>query len=334
MSLDHLRRRELITLLGSAVAWPLAARAQQPALPVVGFLDAGAAVGRSSTDRLRAFHQGLGAMGYIEGRSVLIEYRWAEGHYDRLPALAADLVRRRVTVIAAIGGPQQALAAKATATTTPIVFQLGADPVEMGLVASLNRPGGNLTGVTSLNLEVGPKRLELMHELMPTATRFALLVDPTNAVNSESETTGLQTAARALGLQVSVLQASAGHDLEEIFTALAQQRASGLVIGPDSFLQSRTEQIAALAIRHAVPTVTPYREFAAAGGLMSYGGDIAESWRQAGVYTGRILKGEKPADLPVQQVTKVELIINLKTAKVLGLTVPPNLLAIADEVIE
>jgi putative ABC transport system substrate-binding protein len=334
MSLDHLGRRELIALLGSAVAWPLAARAQQPALPVVGFLDAGAAVGRSSTDRLRAFHQGLGAMGYIEGRSVLIEYRWAEGHYDRLPALAADLVRRRVTVIAAIGGPQQALAAKATATTTPIVFQLGADPVEMGLVASLNRPGGNLTGVTSLNLEVGPKRLELMHELMPTATRFALLVDPTNAVNSESETTGLQTAARALGLQLSVLQASAGHDIEEIFTALAQQRASGLVIGPDSFLQSRTEQIAALAIQHAVPTVTPYREFAAAGGLMSYGGDIAESWRQAGVYTGRILKGEKPADLPVQQVTKVELIINLKTAKVLGLTVPPNLLAIADEVIE
>jgi putative tryptophan/tyrosine transport system substrate-binding protein len=329
-----MRRRHFITLFGGAAVWPLTARAQQPAMPVVGFLDAGSAAGLSSAERLRAFHQGLGAMRYIEGRNVLIEYRWAEGHYDQLPALAADLVRRHVTVIAAVGGPQPALAAKATATTIPIVFQLGADPVEIGLVASLNKPGGNLTGVTSLNLEVGPKRLELMHELLPTATGMALLVNPTNAVNSESETTGIQAAARALGLQLSVLHTSAGHDLEEIFTAIVQQRASGLVIGPDSFLQSRTEQIAALAIQHAVPTVTPYREFAVAGGLMSYGGDPAESWRQAGVYTGRILKGENPADLPVQQVTKVELVINLKTAKALGLTVPLSLLTRADEVID
>jgi putative tryptophan/tyrosine transport system substrate-binding protein len=334
MPFGHFKRRELLTLFGgaAAAAWPAMARAQQPALPVIGVLDSGSAA--SSADRLRAFHQGLGAMGYIEGRNVLIEYRWAEGHYDQLPALAADLVRRRVTVIAAIGGPPQALAAKATATTIPIVFQVGADPVEMGLVASLNRPGGNLTGVTSLNLEVGPKRLELMRELMPTATTIALLVNPTNAFNSESETKGLQTAARALGLELSVLHASADRELEGIFTALVQQRASGLVIGPDTFLQSRTEQIATLAAQHAVPTVTPYREFAVAGGLMSYGGDIAESWRQAGVYTGRILKGERPADLPVQQVTKVELVINLKTAKTLAITVPITLLGRVDEVIE
>jgi putative ABC transport system substrate-binding protein len=265
---------------------------------------------------------------------VLIEYRWAEGHYDRLPTLAADLVRRRVTVIAAIGGPPQALAAKATNTTIPIVFQFGADPVEMGLVASLNRPGGTLTGVTSLNLEVGPKRLQLMHELLPTATSMALLVNPANATNAEAEVKVLQATARALGLKLNVLHASTDRDLDAIFATLVEQRVGGLVIGPDSFLQSRTEQIVALATYHAVPTVTPYREFALAGGLVSYGGNLAESWRQAGIYTGRVLKGERPADLPVQQVTRIDFVINLKTAKALGLTVPLTLQATADEVIE
>jgi putative ABC transport system substrate-binding protein len=330
--IDCMNRRKLITLLGGAAAWPLAARAQQPTMPVIGFLNAGSAW--ESANWSAAFLQGLGATGYVEGRNVLIEYRWAEGHYDRLPTLAADLVRRRVTVIAAVGGPPQALAAKAATPTIPIVFQVGADPVQMGLVPSLNRPGGTITGVTSLNLEVGPKRLEVMHELLPTATRMALLINPTNATNAEAEGTVLGTTAATLGLQLSVLPASTDHDLDQIFATFVEQRLGGLVIGPDSFLQSRTEQIAALAIHHTVPTITPYREFAVAGGLVSYGGDIAESWRQAGVYIGRILKGERPADLPVQQVTKVELVINLKTAKALGLTVPLALLTRADEVIE
>jgi putative tryptophan/tyrosine transport system substrate-binding protein len=327
-----MKRRDFITLAGGAAAWPFAARAQQPAMPVIGFLNGGSAW--ESAKWTTAFLQGLGATGYVEGRNVLIEYRWAEGHYDRLPTLAADLVRRRVSVIAAVGGPPQALAAKAATAAIPIVFQVGADPVQMGLVSSLSRPGGALTGVTSLNLEVGPKRLELMRAMMPTATSMALLINPTNATNAEAETTVLRTAAGALGLQLNVLHASAERDLDGIFATLVQQRASGLVIGPDPFLQSRTEQIAALAVQHAVPTITPYREFAVAGGLVSYGGDIAESWRTAGAYTGRVLKGERPADLPVQQVTKIDFVINLKTAKALGLTVPPNLLATADEVIE
>jgi putative ABC transport system substrate-binding protein len=333
MSFDRLKRREFITLLGGAAAtWPASALAQQPAMPVIGFLNAGSAW--ESANWSAAFLKGLGATGYVEGRNVLIEYRWAEGHYDRLPTLAADLVRRRVTVIAAVGGPPQALAAKAATTTIPIVFQVGADPVQMGLVPSLNRPGGTLTGVTSLNLEVGPKRLEVMHELLPTVTRMALLINPTNATNAEAEGTVLGTTAATLGLQLNVLQASTEHDLDQIFATFVEQRLGGLVIGPDSFLQSRTEQIAALAIHHAVPTITPYREFAVAGGLVSYGGDVAESWRQVGVYIGRILKGERPADLPVQQVTKIDLVINLKTAKALGLTVPLALLTRADEVIE
>jgi putative ABC transport system substrate-binding protein len=327
-----IRRREFITLLGSAAAWPLAARAQQQALPVVGFLNGGSAW--ESANFARAFFEGLIETGYIEGRNVFIEYRWAEGHYDRLPTLAANLVRRHVTVIAAIGGPPQALAAKATNTTIPIVFQVGADPVAMGLVASLNRPGGNLTGVTSLNLEVGPKRLELMHELLPTVTKVALLVNPSNPTNTDAETKALQATANTLGLQLIVLNASTDRDLDEVFALLRERQFGGVVIGPDPFLQSRTEQIVAQANRRTVPVVTPYREFPLAGGLMSYGGDIAESWRQAGVYTGRVLKGERPADLPVQQVTKVDFVINLKTAKALGLTVPLTLRVRADEVIE
>jgi putative ABC transport system substrate-binding protein len=330
-----MRRRDFITLLGGAAAWPLAARAQQPALPVVGWLNSGSPHETEATGRLAAFLQGLAMAGYVEGRNVLIEYRWAEGHYDRLAEFAADLVRRRVTVIAAIGGPPQALAAKAANTTIPIVFQVGADPVKMGLVASMNRPGSTVTGVTSLNLEVGPKRLELMHELLPTATRLALLVNPSNVTNTEAEEAGLDAAANAMGLHLDVLRAETDHDLDDVFASLAHGGGkSALVIGPDTFLQSRSDQIVALATRYAVPTVTPYREFPAAGGLVSYGGDIAESWRQSGIYTGRVLRGEKPADLPVQQVTKVQLVINLKTAKALGITVPITLLGRADEVIE
>ena len=329
-----MRRRDFLTVLGSAAAWPVAAPAQQAAVPVIGWLNNGSLAETQATGRLAAFLQGLGTTGYVESRNVLIEYRWAEGRYDRLPELAADLVRRRVAVIAAIGGPPQALAAKATNTTIPIVFQVGADPVEMGLVASLARPGATVTGVTSLNLEVEPKRLELMHELLPTATSLSLLVNPSNATNTEAEAKGSQVAAQALGLRLSVLHVQSDHELEQVFATLSKERGSGLVIGPDTFLQSRNEKIVALATRYAVPTVTPYREFPAAGGLVSYGGDIAESWRQAGVYTGRVLRGERPADLPVQQVTKVELVINLKTAKALGLTVPITLLGRADEVIE
>jgi putative ABC transport system substrate-binding protein len=319
------------------VVWPLAARAQQQAVPVIGWLDGGST--DAVADRMIAFRNGLSEAGFTEGRNVLIEYRWAEGHYDRLPMLAADLVRRRVSVIAAVGGPPQALAAKATNTTIPIVFQVGADPVKLGLVASLNHPGGTITGVTSLNLEVAPKRLELMHELLPAATSLTLLVNPSNATNTEAEERVLQATAQALRIQLNVLQAAADSDLEGVFARLAEQHVGGLVIGPDTFLQSRTRQIAELAARYAVPTVTPYREFAAAGGLVSYGGDIDESWRQAGIYTGRVLKGEKAGDLPVQQVTKVQLIINLRTAKALALTVPaltvpPSLLTRADEVIE
>jgi putative ABC transport system substrate-binding protein len=327
-----MNRRDLMALIGGAATWPVVARAQQSAMPVIGWLDSGSP--EALADRMAAFRTGLSVAGFVEGQNVLIEYRWAEGHYDRLPTLAADLVRRRVSVIAAVGGPPQALAAKATNTTIPIVFQVGADPVKLGLVASLNRPGGTVTGVTSLNLEVGPKRLELMHELLPTATSMALIVNPSNPTNTEAEARVLQATARTVGLQLHMLNASTDRDLDMAFATLVEQRVGGLVIGPDTFLQSRTEQIAALATHHAVPTVTPYREFAVTGGLVSYGGDIAESWRQAGIYTGRVLKGEKPADLPVQQVTKVQLVINLKTAKAIGLTVPLSLLTRADEVIE
>jgi putative ABC transport system substrate-binding protein len=298
-------------------------------MPVIGFLNT------ASPDLwdgpLRAFHQGLSDTGYVEGRNVAIEYRWADGQNDRLPALAADLVRRQVTVIAA-NGPAVPPAKAATATI-PIVFLTGVDPVGAGLVASLSRPGGNLTGVVNLNVELGPKRLELLHELVPTATIMALLVNPTNP-NAETVSRNLQAAARTLGLQTHVLQPSTERDFDTVFATLVQLRAGALVIGPDPFFISRSEQLAALAIRHAVPTISQFREFAAAGGLMSYGASITDSFRTVGVYTGRILKGEKPADLPVQQSTKAELIINLKTAKALGITVPLPLLGRADEVIE
>jgi putative ABC transport system substrate-binding protein len=323
-------RRRFIAALGGATAWPLVARAQQPKVPVIGFLSAETV--NSSEGRLRAFRQGLSEAGYAEGRNVTIEYRWADDQYDRFPALAADLVRRQVTVITAIGN-NAVLAAKSATATLPIAFFTGSDPVQLGLVASLNRPGSNLTGVTTLGVEIGPKRLELLHAVVPAAGILALLVNPTNPI-AETQTRDHQAAARTLGLQLHVLHARADRDFDTVFAALLQLRAGGLVIGPDGFLLSRREQLAALTARHAVPTIFQYREFAAAGGLMSYGSSIADADRQVGLYTGRILKGERPADLPVQQSTKVELIINLKTAKALGVTVPLPLLGRADEVIE
>ncbi len=328
--MSDMRRREFITLIGgAAAAWPLAARAQQPTMPVVGFLNTRAP--GEDTHLLAAFRQGLSETGYVEGKTVAIEYRWAEGHNDRLPALAADLVRRRVTVIAA--NSQATIAARAATTTIPIVFITGADPVQVGFVASLNRPGGNLTGVASLDTELGRKRLQLLHELLPKAGTIAALVNPTFP-GSDIQARDLQAAASTLGLKLHILHASTERDINTAFATLARLQASGLVIGNDPFFTSWSEQLAALALRHAVPAIYEFRAFVAAGGLMSYGPRIADLYRLVGVYTGRILKGEKPADLPVQQSTSVELIINLKTAKALGLTVPLPLLGRAEEVIE
>jgi putative tryptophan/tyrosine transport system substrate-binding protein len=325
------KRREFITLIGgAAAAWPLAAWAQQSAMPVVGFLNT--RVPGADPHLLAAFRRGLKETGYVEGQNVTIEYRWAYNQYDRLPALAADLVHRQVTVIAAIGSPS-APAAKATTTTIPIVFIIGFDPVEVGLVTSLNRPGGNLTGVTVLGVELGSKRLELLHELAPTANIVAALVNPKTPA-AETQSTDLQTAARTLGLKLHVLHARTEGDFDMVFATLLQLGAGGLVVGNDTFFSTRSEQLAALALRHGVPAIFQYRQFVEAGGLMSYGGDLADNYRLTGVYTGRVLKGEKPADLPVIQSTKVELIINLKTARALGLTVPLSLLGRADEVIE
>ena len=326
-----MRRREFITLVGgAAVTWPFAARAQQ-ALPVIGYLTTGSQ--ESDPIRVSAFQQGLRETGYVEGQNVVIEYHWAQGQYDRLSNLAADLVRRQVTVIVAIGGTPSVLAAKAATSTIPIIFNIGLDPVPLGLVASLNRPGGNMTGVAILQAELAAKRLELVHELLPTAAVVALLVNPTNPY-TELETKAVREAARSLALQLRVLRASTASDIDAAFATLVELRAAALVVSVDSFLTSRNDQIVALAARHAVPAIYGWREFAAAGGLMSYAPSLADGYRQVGVYAGKILKGAKPADLPVQQVVKVELVINLKTAKALGLTVPPSLLARADEVIE
>jgi len=327
-----MQRREFITLVGgAAAAWPLAAHAQQPAMPLIGFLNP--ASPQSYARPLSAFLKGLGETGYVDGHNVAIEYRWAEGRNDRLPAMVADLVHRQVAVIAATS-TSAALAAKAANTTIPIVFEMGDDPVRLGLVASLNQPGGNVTGVTQTNVEVAPKRLQLLHEVIPTARVMVLLVNPADPALAEMTTKEVQAAARTLGLELHVLNASTERDFDAVFAKLIQLRAGGLVIGGGPFLISRNEQLAALAARHAVPTIFQYREFAVAGGLLSYGSDITDSYRLAGVYTGRILKGDKPADLPVQQATKVEMIINLKTAKALGINVPNTLIGRADEVIE
>ena len=314
------------------MVWPLAARAQQPGMPVIGFL------GSSSPDQfarpLSAFRQGLSETGYVEGRNVTIEYRWADGQNDRLPELAADLIRRQVNVIAAPGSTPAALAAKAATATIPIIFQVGTDPIAAGLVASLARPAGNVTGVTNINTELVPKRLELLRELIPTANIIALLVNPTSPFITESISKDLQSATRALGLQLHILNASTEHDFDTVFATFTKLRADVLVIAPDAMFISQSEQLGALTLRHAVPAVTQFREFAAAGGLMSYGGSFTEPTRLVGVYTGRVLKGEKPADLPVMQATKVELVINLKTAKALGINVPNTLIGRADEMIE
>ena len=324
-----MRRREFIGAAGGLVAWPLAGSAQQVATPVIGFLSN--ASPDQDAGRARAFRQGLSESGYVEGQNIAIEYRWAEEQYHRLPAMANDLVGRQVAVIVAGGNPS-APAAKAATSTIPIVFAIGTDPVEVGLVTNLSRPGGNLTGVANLNVELGAKRLELLRELVPGATTFALLINPANP-NVEALSRHPRAAARNLGLELVIRHASTATEFEAIFASLGQLKGT-LVVGNDAFFNSRSEQLAVLAVRHAVPAIHAYREFAAAGGLMSYGGSLTDLYRRAGNYTGRILKGEKPGDLPVQQATKVELIINVKAAKALGLTVPLALLARADEVIE
>jgi putative ABC transport system substrate-binding protein len=325
-----MRRRTFITLLGgAAAAWPLAARAQQPAVPVVGWLGSES---REAEDlRIVPFRQGLKEAGYVEGQNLAIEYRVAEGQYDRLPALAADLVRRQVSVIALTGQPA-ALAAKAATATIPIVFQIADDPVQLGLIASLGRPGGNMTGVTSLHVEVAPKLLELLHELVPNATVVALLVNPASSARAESITRETQGAARRFGVKLHVLHASAEREFEAAFASALG--AGALAIGTDSLFFSRTGELGALAARHAIPAICPYREFAAAGGLMSYGTNNVNQFRQVGIKTGRILKGEKPADLPVEQAVKLDLVINLKAAKAFGLDVPMSMLMRVDEVIE
>jgi putative ABC transport system substrate-binding protein len=328
-----MRRREFISLICcAAVTWPLGARAQQSAMPVVGYLDVGSPEGSASI--AAAFRRGLARTGQVEGRNVAIEYRWADGHNDRLPELAADLVRHKVSVIATPGSTAAAVAAKATTATIPIIFAIGTDPVAAGLVAALNRPRGNVTGIVTLNAVVGPKRLELLNQVIPAANIVALLINPTNPVLSEPLLRDTQAAARKLGIQLHVVRASSDGEIEAAFAALHELKVSGLVIGSDQFFNSRTRQLAALALQHLLPAVYQYREFTAAGGLISYGANLSEAFELAGVYTGRILNGEKPADLPVQQSTKVELTVNLGTAKALGLTIPPSVLVAAEEVIE
>jgi putative ABC transport system substrate-binding protein len=327
-----MRRRDFIKVVaGSAVTWPLAARAQ-PAMPLVGFVNAGSTGGLGRA-QLQAFLKGLGEAGYIEGQNVSIEYHWAEGQNDRLPAIMADLVNRRVNVIAATTTPA-ALAAQAATTTIPIVFETGSDPIQLGLVGSLNAPGGNMTGVTSMIVEVAPKRLELLHELLPAARVMALLVNPEDRALAQAQSREVSSAARRLGLELHVLNVSTERDFDAVLANLARLNAAGLVIGPGSVFNNNVEQLAALTVRHRVPAIYQFRNFTAAGGLMSYGSDVTEAYRLAGIYTGRVLKGERPADLPVQQAAKFELHINLKTAKALGITVPLSLLGRADGVFE
>jgi len=325
-------KREFITLLGGAAAWPLAARAQQPAMPLVGFL--GSASPEVYADRIRAFRQGLKEAGYVEGQNVNIEYRWAEAHTDRQPELAARFVEEQVAVLVTAGGTSAALAAKAATATVPIVFAIGADPVQIGLVASLNRPGGNVTGATSINVELGPKRLELMRELLPSVSSMALLVNPTTPALAEPSTRITQAAAHALGLELHVLQARGEHDFDPTFAKIAELRAQALIIAPDQLFTAHSKRLAELTLQHALPAIYEFRQFVAAGGLISYGSSETEYYRLVGNYVGRILKGDKPADLPVQQATKVELLINLKTANTLGITVPLPLSGRADELIE
>jgi putative ABC transport system substrate-binding protein len=327
-----MKRREFITLLGAAAAWPLAARAQQSAVPVVGFLNSSPP--DTNADRVRAFRQGLKDVGYVEGENVAIEYRWAENQNDRLPALAAELVRRKVAVIVATGGTLPALAAKAATTTIPIVFGVGDDPVRLGLVASLARPGGNATGMNFFLGELTAKRLELLRELVPAAARVAVLVNPANAARAESTTKDAEMAAHAIALQIKIFNASTSGELHAAFESLARERPDALFVGSDPFFTIRRVQLATLAARHGLPAAFASRDNVEVGGLMSYGTNINDAFRQNGVYTGRILNGDKPAELPVVQSTKFELVINLATAKALGLEVPPTLLARADEVIE
>jgi putative ABC transport system substrate-binding protein len=327
-----MNRREFIAGIGGAAAWPLAARAQQAAKPVIGFVDAGSADARAG--QVAAFRKGLGETGYVEGQNVTVEYLWLEGQFDRLPALMADLVRRRVAVIATPGTTAGAIAAKAATATIPIVFGVGDDPVKLGLVASLARPGGNATGVNVFTVEVNAKRLALLHELVPKAVRVAVLVNPANVPPAEIILRDVREAARAIGLQIQVLNASTSREIDAAFVTLARERPDALFVSSDNFFNSRYVQIVTLAAAGRIAAAYPSRDHVVAGGLMSYGTDFADRWRQVGVYTGNILKGEKPADLPVVQPTKFELVINLKTAKTLGLTIPETLLATADKLIE
>jgi putative ABC transport system substrate-binding protein len=328
-----MKRRKVIALLGStAAAWPLVARAQQATLPVIGFIGGGFA--KNSAEVVRSFRRGLAEVGYVEGRNTFVEYRWAEDQVDGLPAIAAELVRIRVAVIATAGASPAAVAAKAATSTIPIVFQIGIDPVEAGLVASMNLPGGNITGVTSLNRTLEPKRLEVLHELIPTATTLVVLSNPRTSVKLDARMADAQAVAHTFGLQVHIVNAGTERELTTAFATAAQMRASGLAIGADPLFANHSDALAALALQYAMPTISPYRAFASAGGLMSYGNDLMDQYRKLGVYTGRILHGEKPSALPVEQAAKIELIVNLKAARALGITVPLSLSGRADEVIE
>jgi putative ABC transport system substrate-binding protein len=327
-----MRRRDFLGLMsGVAVAWPLSARAQQSAPPVVGFLDSGSPT--AFAERVTAFRRGLNDAGFLEGRDVAIEYRWAEGYYDRLPSMAAELVAHRVSVIVATGSPNSAEAALGATKTIPIVFANGGDPVKLGLVSSLSRPGGNATGVSYFNSPLGSKRLELVRNLIPTATVIGFVVNPSNP-NADSDTKDTEAAASVIGAKIAVLKASSESEIDAVFATLAQLRPNALLVNNDAFFSSRNKQFVALAASHATPTIYSQRDYVMAGGLASYGTNITEGYRGAGTYTGRILKGAKPAELPILLPTKFELVINLKTAKTLGLTIPPTLLALADEVIE